>query len=221
MKICGYEFDDHDGELVELSEEDINMGILFRLKWDGDVRLTAYEIGDTMHVSVQKDNSVLYHRFFRNAKKIGEIYFDSFVAELSQVSERISRGAYDRQKSHRERAAALVRERGLTGRMSNEKWHELIGFMGEEIPTGFLAYGVKWLDKSENEKYEIDWSYDWSYEKLPDFLLPLIEYIVINPVSQEGETPSEDYTKEVCDGLRKNDIEYDITDGMIYIRGYV
>ena len=176
MKIFGYEFDNHDGELVELSEEDINMGILFRLKWNSDVRLTAYEIGDTMHVSVQKDNSVLYHRFFRNAKKIGEIYFDSFVAELSQVSERISQGAFDRQKSHRERAAALVRERGLTGRMSNAKWHELISFMGEEIPTGFLAYGVKWLDKSEKEKYDIDWSYDWSYEKLPDFLLPLIEY---------------------------------------------
>ncbi|MDE7192559.1 MAG: hypothetical protein K2O14_01185 [Oscillospiraceae bacterium] len=221
MKICGYEFDNHDGELMELSEEDSNMGILFRLRWESDVRLTAYEIGDTMHISVQKDNSVLYHRFFGNAKKRGEIYFDSFVAELSQSCERIAQGAYDRQKSHRERAAALVRERGLTGRMSNAKWHELIGFMGEEIPTGFLAYGVKWLDKSAEEKYEIDWSYDWSCEKLPDFLLPLIEYIVINPVSSAENTASQDFTKELCDGLKKHCIEYDITDGMIYVRGYI
>lgn len=221
MKICGYEFDEHGGELMELSEEDLNMGILFRLKWDGGVRLTAYEIGDTMHISVQKDNSVLYHRFFGNAKKRGEMDFDSFVAELSQSCERIEQGAYDRQKSHRERAAALVRERGLTGRMSNAKWHELIVYMGEEIPTGFLAYGVKWLDKSEKEKYEIDWSYDWSYEKLPDFLLPLIEYIVINPVSEAADTRSQDFTKELCDGLKKHGIEYDITDGMIYVRGYI
>ena len=33
--------------------------------------------------------------------------------------------------------------------------------------------------------------------------------------------PSQDYSKEVCDGLEKNEIEYDITDGMIYIRGYI
>ncbi|MDE6030948.1 MAG: hypothetical protein K2G32_04940 [Oscillospiraceae bacterium] len=221
MKICGYEFDNNDGELVELSEEDINMGVLFRLRWDSDVRLTAYEVGDTMHISVQKDNSVLFHRFFGNAKKRGEIYFDSFVAELSQSCERISQGAYDRQKSHRERAAAVVRERGLTSLMSNAKWHELISFVGDEIPTGFLAYGVKWLDKSEQEKYEIDWDHDWSYEKLPDFLLPLIEYIVIDPVSEDGDTPSRDYTKELCDGLDKRNIKYDITEGKIYIRGYI
>lgn len=221
MKICGFEFDNHDGVPIDLSEEDVNMGVLFRLKWDSGVRLTAYEVGETMHISVQKDNSVLYHRFFGNAKKRGEIYFDSFVAELSQSCERISEGAYDRQKSHRERAAALVQARGLEGKMSNAKWHELIEFMGEEIPTGFLACGVKWLDKSDKEKYEIDWDYDWSCEKLPDFLLPLIEYIVINPMPKSGDAPSRDFSKELCDGLDKRNIEYDITDGMIYVRGYV
>ena len=164
------------GIIQELTEQDRDNNLLFRVRWKDGLTLNLSYNWDYYWIFVKKDDSI-----FKSIRLDKEKYV---MEKLQNTITSIERGNFARLKSITELVAKIVQERQLTSCMNNTKWDKFRHAMLEEMPFR-PPYEIKTLfdedDTFIQDFVQEDTRYCGAYdeEEFVGFHYKVIEYLIV------------------------------------------
>ena len=210
----------YGGTLRSIPEKYRSYGVLLQADWPNGVSLQVVELAQRPNILIYREGEILFRMVLRK---------ESWEDAVERTARKIGQGAYDRQKTAKERAAYLVKKDQLTSCMNQTKWLKLRQAMQEEMPFP-PAYTFKLLDELEPPE---DWntsaapSYigDWESGCLSPSMLVLVEWLKIDPRLAKGrgrliEPEITDASNQLREVLARYNISYEERGAAFLIYGY-
>lgn len=164
------------GVIQELTEQDRDNNLLFRVRWKSGLTLNLSHNWDYYWIFVEKYDSI-----FKSIRLDKEKYV---MEKLQNTITSIERGNFARQKSITELVAKIVQERQLTSCMNNTKWDKFRHAMLEEMPFR-PPYEIKTLFDEDDTfiqnfiKWDANYCGAYDEEEFAGFHYKVIEYLVV------------------------------------------